>query len=330
MTQSVLLVKGFVHRPGVHCASTAICDLVNYWGWNMNEAMCFGLASGLSFNYWVNSELTPSIMFGGRAACLEANFFPLLGIDFSWNVEPNEDSAWLSLVKEIGQSRPVILLADLKYLDYYNAKSHFNWHSVLAVGIDVVNEYAYMADTSFEELQLVSRTSLSLARSSDYPPGPVQYNWFSHRPVDTPHNLREVIKVALKRQAEHMLYDTTSGLSALERFCHVVSKVASASDWQACSRWGYQIIELRGTGGSLFRNLYCEFLRMVNQRRIFDCEQALRSLEDSSRLWQQVAMIFYKAYSGNDRTTLSGIEDFFAQILANERRCFEAILSCVS
>jgi hypothetical protein len=34
-----------------------------------------------------------------------------------------------------------------------------------------------------------------------------------------------------------------------------------APDWQFCARFGYQIIERRGTGGGAFRKMYAEYLR---------------------------------------------------------------------
>ncbi|MFZ5530271.1 MAG: BtrH N-terminal domain-containing protein, partial [Pseudomonadota bacterium] len=34
------------HRPGRHCGSSAIRDLLEFHGTTLTEAMCFGLGSG--------------------------------------------------------------------------------------------------------------------------------------------------------------------------------------------------------------------------------------------------------------------------------------------
>jgi hypothetical protein len=39
----------------------------------------------------------------------------------------------------------------------------------------------------------------------------------------------------------------------------------SAPDWGICARFGYQNIEVRGTGGGFFRKLYAQFLRQAEQ-----------------------------------------------------------------
>ncbi|HAU13115.1 MAG TPA: peptidase, partial [Gammaproteobacteria bacterium] len=39
------------HRPGRHCGSSAIRDLLEYHGLFMSEACCFGLGAGLGITY---------------------------------------------------------------------------------------------------------------------------------------------------------------------------------------------------------------------------------------------------------------------------------------
>ena len=52
------------------------------------------------------------------------------------------------------------------------------------------------------------------------------------------------------------------GLPALRRFAAEVARLARASvdDWQWSARFGYQVIERRGTGGGNFRLMYSRFL----------------------------------------------------------------------
>lgn len=39
------------HRPGRHCGSSAIRDLLEFHGLNLTEAFCFGLGAGLGITY---------------------------------------------------------------------------------------------------------------------------------------------------------------------------------------------------------------------------------------------------------------------------------------
>jgi len=52
-----------------------------------------------------------------------------------------------------------------------------------------------------------------------------------------------------------------SGLGAVERLAaEAGSWPEVAEDWQWCARFGYQVIERRGTGGGAFRLMYSRFL----------------------------------------------------------------------
>jgi hypothetical protein len=59
--------------------------------------------------------------------------------------------------------------------------------------------------------------------------------------------------------------DGAAGISALERFAGDLpqwpARATDEADRAWCFRYAYQVIELRGTGGGLFRALYASFLR---------------------------------------------------------------------
>jgi hypothetical protein len=81
-----------------------------------------------------------------------------------------------------------------------------------------------------------------------------------------PRPLAEAVGDALRRQARDFLLDVDglAGISALERFAAELqawpSRAASEADRAWCFRYGYQVIEKRGTGGGNFRALYARFL----------------------------------------------------------------------
>lgn len=39
----IKMVKGFVHRPGVHCVSSSLRDVFEFHGHKFSEEMVFGL-----------------------------------------------------------------------------------------------------------------------------------------------------------------------------------------------------------------------------------------------------------------------------------------------
>ena len=65
------------------------------------------------------------------------------------------DEAWALARGIVDEGRPALLITDLFHLDHYGNSAHFPGHAVVLAGYD--DEYAYVSDTGFEELQ---RTSL--------------------------------------------------------------------------------------------------------------------------------------------------------------------------
>ncbi|MEJ2279795.1 MAG: BtrH N-terminal domain-containing protein [Candidatus Lokiarchaeota archaeon] len=55
MTQKII-VNNFVHRVGAHCESSAMRDLFEFYGFNMSEAMAFGLDATLGFGFFDTTE----------------------------------------------------------------------------------------------------------------------------------------------------------------------------------------------------------------------------------------------------------------------------------
>jgi hypothetical protein len=85
----------------------------------------------------------------------------------------------------------------------------------------------------------------------------------------SPQRLRESAPAAIERAARGMLepeYPGFSGLDAVRRLAEEVGAwPETAEDWQWCARFGYQVIERRGTGGGAFRAMYSRFLDEVGR-----------------------------------------------------------------
>jgi butirosin biosynthesis protein H-like/uncharacterized protein DUF4872 len=259
-------VPGYTHVPGHHCGSTALRNLLAFHGVEISEELAFGLGAGACFYYVTIEDASPSRWFNGRTARLEENFDELTGSPLALRTFAGGDGeAWEAARAEVDAGRPVLLLTDLYHLDHYGNSAHFPGHAVVLAGYD--EEVAYLSDTGFEELQRTRLENLERARHSEHPAYPLSGHMFTVAGDISPERLREAVPLAIERAAIAMLepqFPGFSGLDAVRRLAEEVgSWPESAADWQWCARFGYQVIERRGTGGGAFRLMYSRFLAEV-------------------------------------------------------------------
>jgi hypothetical protein len=287
----VPFVSGYTHVPGQHCGSTALRNLLGFHGVPISEEMAFGLGAGACFYYVTLPDASPSRWFNGRTARLEENFADLTGAALELRTfEPGAGAAWAEARAAVDAGRPALLLTDLYYHAHYGNSAHFPGHAVVLAGYD--DELAHLSDTGFEELQTTRLESLDRARHSSHPAYPLAGHMFTVAGDIDAERLREAIPAAIERAATAMIepeFRDFSGLDAVRRLSEEAgSWLEEAEDWQWCARFGYQVIERRGTGGGAFRLMYSRFLEEAGR------PEAPLAAEAAAR-WTALAGAFHAA-----------------------------------
>jgi hypothetical protein len=290
-------VPGYTHRPGHHCGSTALRNLLAFHGVEISEEMAFGLGAGACFYYVTLEDASPSRWFNGRTARLEENFNELTGAALTLRTfEEGDGDAWQAARAEVDEGNPVLLLTDLYYLDHYGNSAHFPGHAVVLAGYD--DQLAHLSDTAFEELQTTRLESLDRARHSKHPAYPLSGHMFTASGEGvSQEQLHEAIPAAIERAARAMVepeFRDFSGLDAVRRLSEEAGSWPEvAEDWQWCARFGYQVIERRGTGGGAFRLMYSRFLEEAGRG------EAALAAEAASR-WTDLATAFHRASESDE------------------------------
>jgi hypothetical protein len=260
------MVPSYRHVPGNHCGSTALRNLLAFHGVEISEEMALGLGAGVCFYYVPLDGQSPSRFTNGRVGRLEEQFVELTGAPLRLETFDDADSSWEAARAVVDAGRPALLITDLYYLDHYGRSAHFPGHAVVLAGYD--DELAYLSDTSFDELQTTRLSSLAEARHGQHPVFPLSGHMFT---VPDDAELGDPVGAApdaIARNAAQMIDSPNlgefEGLAALRKFAAEVGEwPREIEDWQWCARFGYQVIERRGTGGGNFRLMYSRFLEEV-------------------------------------------------------------------
>jgi hypothetical protein len=310
------MIPGFRHRPGNHCGSTALRDLLAHHGVELTEEMAFGLGAGACFYYIVLEDHSPTHWFNGRAAQLEQSFLDLTGAPLRLDTYEDRDEAWEAARASVDAGRPPLLLTDLYYLDHYGKSAHFPGHAVVLAGYD--DESVYLADTGFEDLQACRIESLREARHGEHPAFALNGHMFTVEGELSDADLRSAAAAAIERAAQEMLepsFGEFAGIPALRRLDRDArSWPELAEDWQWCARFAYQVIERRGTGGGNFRLMYSRFLEEA--RRPDEAELAAAAAVE----WTRLAEAFREASEEDEARdrTWQRVGELTGSVLASE------------
>ncbi|MCK7512265.1 MAG: BtrH N-terminal domain-containing protein [Desulfobacterales bacterium] len=163
------IIPGYRHQPGFHCASSAIRNVLEFWGIKVSEPTVIGLGRAPGFFYLILNQL-PSRLVHMRCLALEDNFFRAVGLKFQWRETENAAEATRHAKASVDRGLPVLVQTDIAYLPYFNTDQHFPGHAVVICGYNDKKGEFYVSDTLHPETLAVAITDMERARSAAFPP----------------------------------------------------------------------------------------------------------------------------------------------------------------
>ncbi|WP_435362145.1 BtrH N-terminal domain-containing protein [Haloarchaeobius sp. DFWS5] len=262
------MLSGFDHATGAHCGSTSLRDVADFREWGLSEPVCFGIGGGLGFSY-IEDEDSPTRQFVGRSPWLERGFYDHLGIDYAENEGQSFDAAWADVCDHLDSGRPVLLFVDIFGLPYFGSDVHFSPHVVVAVGHDAAAETVTLADSEFDAVQELPLSDLAAAWASDHGFfGAIENPWLAPLGEEPTRSVADAARDGLELTTQTMLDpdslsfpgDAQNGLDGMRAFGRELPDWDDLPDATWCTRFAYQNVEKRGTGGGAFRGLFAPFL----------------------------------------------------------------------
>jgi hypothetical protein len=297
------IVKDIEARGMHHCETTTLGVLLRHEGLDLPEPMLFGLGSGLSFIYWDSKSMAFPFL-GGRVKPfdLTRNLAARLGLTLMAEETTSPRKAWVNVAAPIDAGQPVGLQLDCYHLDYFVSKVHFGGHVVAMYGYD--EHDAYLVDTAQQGGAVrTSRTSLAMARAERGSMTARNRSFTVTLPAH-PLSWQDQIIPAIKDCADAFLAAPIANLGhrGIEKAGKQVPRwLLRAGEPQQDLPQAALLMEKGGTGGSLFRALYRDFLDectgLIDDGNL---RAGHRLYAEAAVLWTDVSALIAKAGESGD------------------------------
>lgn len=335
---------------GKHCITTALKQVLEYKGYKLSEEMLFGIGSGLYFVY-VNLAKAPMISGRVKPFVFESVLGERLGIDIKCKSSAKYQNAFNKTKKLIDSDNPVLIYADMPYLDYLNLDedSHFGGHAVVVFGYDDEEKKFYVSDRDnsdypvrtpkgdiASDYHLVGYKSIERARTSKHRPFPAN-NKYLEIVLDEPKEITcEIIYDAIIKTCDNMLDAPAKllGLNGIYKFSKEVLKWKQFDDdkLRASGVSNYFMISADGgTGGGIFRRMYGDFLVEASEIvKSADMKTLGQEYCKIAEAWDNVGDILWKVYESCDRALLGTISSLIQEIHARETEVLSRLREIVN
>ena len=339
MSESIVL--DFEHLPGgKNCMTSSLWKLLNHLGHEISEEMLVGISSGLGFIYWKMKQMpTPFVggMNGGRFPTILGLAVDRLGGEWKVLKSSSVKRAHSHLRETLELNQPALVCADLGFLDYLSlgGDDHFGMHTILVYGIDEEKDEAYISDR-FATTISIPLSRLQKARASEYHPFPAKNKMMQISMPEETVPLNEIIPFAIRENMDFMLHPPISNMGAggilrwkkeLKRYPKILPD--NRTIMQALIEH-FVYIEVGGSGGSLFRRMYSQFLKEASKVMKDSELQKLSSIyadicDDWSRLAVQltpaempslarIREIYFQNNVDMEQTGVKSLEDVKARL----------------
>jgi hypothetical protein len=321
-------IEGFKPFKGQHCETTATGSLLNQIGLELSEPMLFGIGEGLSYIFW-NTKIMDFPFIGGRVKpdVLTENICRNLNLKLSVKETSSIKKAWVNIEMPLSAGKAVGIKLDSYYLEYFTSKIHFAGHYVAMYGYD--EQFAYLVDTDQQGGQVkTALKNLELARNEKGPMSSRNKSYSIDKKGEVT-ELKKAIKTAILNNTNDYLNPPIKNLSykGIKKTATEIKKwFKSSKDIKGDFQTTSMLMERAGTGGSIFRNLYRDFLKeSYDLLKIDGINEAYKDFIEIAQDWKNVSDLFYKVGEISNIKYINEASEILLMLSEKERIAMEKL-----
>ncbi|CAA0254694.1 BtrH N-terminal domain-containing protein [Tenacibaculum maritimum] len=323
-----MIIENFKTFNGQHCETTATGSLLYQIGIELSEPMLFGIGEGLGYIFW-NMKIMDFPFIGGRVKpdILTENICRNLNLKLEVKETSSTKKAWLHIKENIDQGKAVGLKLDCYHLEYFTNKIHFAGHYASIYGYD--DQLAYLNDTNQQGRNAkTTLKSLALARNEKGPMSSKNRSYTISKNGKLP-ELKNIIKQAIQRNANEFLNPPIKniGYKGIYKTSSEVKKWFNTSkDIKKDFQTSASIMEKGGTGGSLFRNLYRDFLQESGEiTKSNELIIASKEYDYIAKKWKNVSDLFNEIGETKNIKYVNDVSKILIELSEKEKTTMEKL-----
>jgi hypothetical protein len=261
----------FKHRFSAHCETGVVSALLQHNGIEMDEAMVFGLGSGLYFGYFPFIKLGHRQLttFRNRPGSIFKSAIQRLGLDLHVRRFRDEQEAMDELDALLERGIPVGMQLGVYWLPYMPApqRGHFNTHNVAVIGREG-DDYV-LSDITQMELVTCPRDALRKARFAKGTMAPQGCRYYVEPGSKAAGDIAAMVRASVKDVCSQMTtWFPMVGVKGIRLLARNVRRWKRDADPNIRGRLLDIVVmgEIFGTGGGGFRFMYSAFLKEAGER----------------------------------------------------------------
>ena len=327
-----MVIKNFKDFEGQHCETTATGSLLKQIGIDLSEAMIFGLGEGLGYIFWKMKSMDFPFI-GGRIKTdvLTQNICRNLNLHLVINETASVKKAWKNVEDQIHKGKAVGVKLDCYHLEYFTKKIHFAGHYAAMYGYDDTD--VYLIDTAQQGGRVkTSLKSFELARNEKGPMSSKNLTYTIHK-RNKDFDKAQAIKNAIINNAQDYLNPPIQnfGFKGILKTSQAIKNwfentVDIKGDFQTTA----MLMEKAGTGGSLFRNLYRDFLKegadVLESKEVEKCYLEFAKI---AKLWKEIANLFHQAGETRNIEYINKASEILVLLSEKEKSAMEKLKTCI-
>ncbi len=315
---------------GQHCETTATGTLLEQLGIKMSEPMLFGLGEGLGFIIW-NMKTMDFPFIGGRIKTdlVTKNIAKNLGLKLIVKETTSANKAWSSVKELLDNNKAVGLKLDCYHLEYFSNPIHFAGHYVAIIGYD--ETYAYLIDTAQQGTSVkTSLASLEKARSEKGPMSSKNLYYTLDKTEDIV-TIKDAVINAIKNNSLAYLNPPIKNLTykgIIKASDEIIKWFDTSKNIREEFNTSAMLMERAGTGGSIFRNLYRDFLKeageITQNETVYKTHDLFNQVASD---WSNVIELFENIGQTQDKKYVLQASKLMKDISTKEKYAMEQLLT---